>query len=290
MTPRQTAVLLFVCLASTASAQSRVNQKVPAAAAAAPASRPAPSTFAGLERGTSSFSTELERAVFNPRGLRAPLSQRLSSLDRELEPGEEVVILEPARFVVKPESADPGHGIEYLWEVLISDQGVLVAVPVPVLASFTRASKPCEGCSPSLPKGKCTTAGFCFGELPLDENCMKKLDSVPDVDLLKGLCGPQKKSAAGLQADVDFAVSYAVRSWGEAGWIAIWGTASARPASNIVWAGALIEGVGYFLDDTHDGAGVTGVSGAAAAAVAAVIGEQGLATPFEFGIKEKGIR
>lgn len=299
MTPRPTAVLLFVCLASTASAQSRVNQKVPATAAAAPASRPAPSTFAGLERGTSSFSAELERAVFGPWGdphvdlngknLNGK-SHRLSSLDRELEPGEGVVILEPLGYLGGPQGAVPLQpGIEYLWEVLTSDQGVLVAVPVPILESFVRRANVCE-CRTSKPEGRCNAQNFCFEILPLDQNCMKKIDSVPDVDLMKLICLPQKKSTVAIQPQVDFVVSYPVRHQGREGWIAIWGRSTAQPVHNAAWGGGLVAGIGYFLDGPEDAAAVPGAPAAATTFVRRVIGAQGLATPFEFGIKEKGIR
>lgn len=283
-------VLAFVGAASLTFAQEGPERPVSSrsVAAANPSTQSAREP-SGLKRDVCSFGAELERAIFNPGNLRVAESRGLSSLDRVLEPGEEVVVLEPAGFVVRPSSAAPGHGIEYVWEVLVSDRGVLVAVPVPVLESFTRAPKPCEGCTPSLPKGKCSSAGFCFGELPVDKHCMTKMDTT-DVGLVLKLCVPEKKTAAGLQANVDFAVSYAVRNRGEARGVAIWGTASARPVSNTVWAGTLVDGVGYFLDDTHDGAGVTGVSAAAAASVNAVIADQGMAARFAYGIKEKGIK
>jgi hypothetical protein len=291
MTPRPIALLLLVCVASTAFAQSRVNQKVPAAAAA-PASRPAASVFSGLARGTTSFSAELERSVFNPQGLRAPLSQRLSSLDRELEPGEGVVILEPLGYLSGPEGVVPLQpGIEYLWEVLTSDQGVLVAVPVPILESFGRAANVCD-CTTSKPEGRCSAQNFCFQILPLEEHCLKKIDmdTVPDVDLLKGICLPKQKGAVAIQPQVDFVVSYPVRHQGREGWIALWGRSTAQAVHNAVWGGGLVAGVGYFLDGPQDAAAVPGAPAAATAFVSRVVGAQGLASQFEFGIKEKGIK
>ncbi|HSN53041.1 MAG TPA: hypothetical protein VLT32_00140, partial [Candidatus Sulfomarinibacteraceae bacterium] len=268
------------------------------APAAGAASQPGTVALSGLSRGMFSFGHELERAIFNPQGMRAPMSPRLSSLDRELEPGEEVVVLQPARYHYEPcryrgqeSQAEPAacHGIEYLWEVLTTDQGVLVAVPVPVLESFGRAADTCECVTPSIP-GRCTSTNYCNGTLPVDKHCMKTIDSVPDVDIVIKLCVPQKKTAAGLQGNVDFVVSYTVRHPGGEWWMAIWGVAKAQPVGNVGWAGTLVHGVGYFLEDTRDGAGVAGASSAAANVVNEVIAAQGLASKFEFGIKEKGIK
>lgn len=297
-------VLVFVGVASFAGAQESSRAAVTGgkkAPAAGVAGQPGTVPLSGLSRGMFSFNDELERAIFNPQGLRAPISPRLSSLDRELEPGEEVLVLEPARFHWEPckyrgqQSKDQPvacHGIDYLWEVLTTDHGVLVAVPVPVLESFGRAPKVCEDCPPpvAVTTGKCTSTNFCLGTLPLDEHCMKTIDSVPDVDIVIKLCAPQKKTAASLQGHVDFVVSYTVRHPGGEWWMAIWGAATAQPVGNVGWAGTLVDGVGYFLEDTRDGAGVAGSSRAAAAAVNAVIAAQGLVSPFEYGIKEKGIK
>lgn len=295
--------LAFAGVASITGAQesSRAAVSSGKAPAAEVAGQPGTVPLSGLSRGTFSFSQGLERAIFNPQGLRAPASMRLSSLDRRLEPVEPVVVLEPARYHFEPckyrgqqSKGQPVacHGIEYLWEVLTTDQGVLLAVPVPVLESFGRAPKVCEDCPPpvAVTTGKCTSSGFCLGTLPLDEHCMKTIDSVPDVNLVIKLCTPQQKSAAGLQGSVDFVVSYTVRHPDGEWWMAIWGAAKAQPVSNVGWAGTYVEGVGYFLEDTRDGAGVAGASEAAAGAVNAVVAAQGLASRFEFGIKEKGIK
>ena len=293
-------VLVFVGVASFAGAQESsraavIGGKAPAAeVAVVPGSVP----LSGLSRGMFSFNDELERAIFNPQGLRAPISPRLSSLGRALEPGEEVLVLEPARYHFEPckyrgqESQGQSaacHGIEYLWEVLATDRGVLVAVPVPVLESFGRAPDACECVTPSIP-GKCTSTNYCNGTLPNDKDCMKTIDSVPDVGLVIKLCTPQQKTAASPQGKVDFVVSYTVDHPGGEWWMAIWGAATAQPVGNVGWAGTLVDGVGYFLEDTRDGAGVAGSSSAAAAAVNAVIAAQGLVSPFEYGIKEKGIK
>jgi hypothetical protein len=232
--------------------------------------------------------------------LRAPASPNLSSLNRGLEPGEQIIVLKPTYVHFEPcrlqNLENPGmpetcHGIEYLWEVLSTDQGVLVAVPVPVLESFGRAPKPCEDCPNSLvATGKCTANGFCLGTLPLDKHCMNTIDTVPDVDIVIRLCTPQKKTAANLQGNVDFVVSYTVRHPGGEWWIAIWGAASAQPVGNVGWAGSRVDGVGYFLEDTGDSAGITGATDAAADMVHAVVASQGLASEFAHGIKEKGIK
>ncbi len=89
---------------------------------------------------------------------------------------------------------------------------------------------------------------------------------------------------------MDFVVSYTVRHPGGEWRIAIWGAASAQPVGNVGWAGTLVDGVGYFLEDTRDSAGITGATDAAADTVHAVVASQGLASEFAHGIKEKGIR
>lgn len=298
-------VLAFVGVASIAGAQesSRAAVSGGKAPAAGVAVQPGSVQLTDLSRGTFSFSQELERAIFNPQGLRAPASRRLSSLDRELEPGEQVIVLAPARVHYEPckfrrqespEMAAACQGIEYLWEVLATDRGTLVAVPVPVLGSFGRVADACECVSPSI-LGKCTSTKHCNGTLPTDRHCFGKMDTVDtganlSPDIIKKYCTPQQKTAAGLQGSVDFVVSYTVRHPGGEWWIPIWGAAEAQPVGNVAWAGTLVEGVGYFLEDTRDGAGVADASRAAADVVNVVIAAQGLASKFEFGIKEKGIK
>ncbi len=107
---------------------------------------------------------------FQSPGLRAPASPNLSSLDRGLEPGEQIIVLkpthvhyEPCRYRESGESGNagsvPGHRVSVGGSS--TDQGVLVAVPVPVLESFGRAPKPVM----RLPQlacgtGKCTANGI----------------------------------------------------------------------------------------------------------------------------------
>jgi hypothetical protein len=296
-------VLAFVGVASITGAQESSRAAVGSgrAPAAGVAVQPGTVPLNGLSRGTFSFSAELERAIFNPQGLRAPASMRLSSLDRELEPGEQVIVLAPARVHYEPcrfrrqespEMAAACQGIEYMWEVVTTDRGTLVAVPVPVLGSFGRVPDACECVSPSIP-GKCTSTKHCNGTLPTDRHCMSKMDAVDTVlnpEIIKKYCAPQQKTAASVQGNVDFVVSYTVRHPGGEWWIPIWGAAEAQPVGNVGWAGTLVDGVGYFLEDTRDGAGVAGAASAAADVVNEVIAAQGLASKFEFGIKEKGIK
>jgi hypothetical protein len=283
---RHVMVLALLAVASVSGAQQNSRSMVSGDKAQVAAE------LSGLTRNTVSFTSDLERAVFNPRGLRVPASQRLSSLDRTLEPGEQVIVLEPTRFIVSPGGAPPNHGIEVLWEVLSTDQGNLVAVPVPVLGSFLRVAKVCEDCAHDemMTSGKCASDGYCLGTLPEETKCMN-LMNVPDPPLVIRECTPQKKTAASLQANVDFVVSYSVRYQGAEGWIAIWGTASERPVRNVGWAGALVPGTGYFLDGIHDAAGVAGSASAATATVDALVAAQGpAASEFAYGIKEKGIK
>lgn len=120
---------------------------------------------------------------------------------------------------------------------------------------------------------------------------MEEIDWVPGVDLLKGICLPKQKGTVALkEPQVDFVVSYPVRNQGREGWIAIWGRSTAQPVHNAVWGGGLVDGVGYFLDDTHDAASVPGAPSAATAFVSRVIGAEGLAPSFEVEIMEKEIR
>ena len=221
------------------------------------------------------------RRSYESTGSRAVLTPHFASLARNLSPHDKVHIVVPTAFSVSSSSGDfiPSENIEYVWEVLETGAGTLMAVPVPIAESLGRAPLPCPCAGIN---GRCSYLKFCFETLPYIK-CTMTLMHAEDPKL----CITLKAAESGVP-EINFASSYVVMKNGQEMTVTIFGRASGLWEQKRAWASVYQEGIGCFLEDIHD-IGPADLEGSRAQLHNLTMG-QVLESPFEFGIKEKGVR
>lgn len=239
-----------------------------------------PATLKNLKRSGVAMSDSMQRLVFNPANTREMTSMSVRSLNRDLTQNDKIYFVEPLSYAVLNTENINLWGISYFWEIVATDQGILMAIPVPNIESYTRAPVACP-CD-TKHNGTCTTTGFCFYTLEPDK-CVMKPMIVEDPKL----CITLRTAENGLTG-INFIDTFSAQSNGQNVTVVVRGNLSNKLIERALWASVYVPGVGCFLEGNFD---VTiAEKQASAAKIRNILTANGLTGGFEFGIKEKGIK
>ena len=110
--------------------------------------------------------------------------------DERSSPNDKVHIVMPTAYSVSSGDGTFIHNenIDYVWEVLETGTGALMAVPVPLVESLGRAPLPCPCAGIN---GRCSYLQFCFETLPYIKCTMKPMQ-VEDPKLCLTLRGAER--------------------------------------------------------------------------------------------------
>ena len=130
-----------------------------------PLSRQGPEKVESIRRGNIQLDGTLQAEVFASTGRRAVSTPQFSSLTRDLSSNDKVHIVMPTAYSVSSGDGTFIHNenIDYVWEVLETGTGTLMAVPVPLVESLGRSPLPCPCAGIN---GRCSYLQFCFETLP----------------------------------------------------------------------------------------------------------------------------
>ncbi len=237
-------------------------------------------TLKNLRRSGVLMSDSMQRMVFNPANTRGMTSLSVRSLNRDLNQNDKVYFVDPLSYAILNTENINLWGISYFWEIVSTDQGILMAIPVPNIESYTRAPVACP-CD-TKHNGTCTTTGFCFYTLEPDK-CVMKPIIVEDPKL----CITLKTAENGL-TDINFINTFSAQSNGQNVTVVVRGNISPNPIERELWASVFVPGAGCFLEGNFD---VTMADKQASAAkIRNILSANGIAGGFQFGIKERGIK
>lgn len=206
---------------------------------------PSSATLRNLQRKGVFLDHLLGRLILNPANTRQMTSVSITPMNRDLTENDIVYFVEPLSYaILNTENFNP-WGISYFWEVVSTDQGILLAIPVPNIESYSRAPVACP-CD-SEHEGTCSSTGFCFYSLPVDK-CVLKPIVVEDPEL----CISLSRTAHGGPADVNFIDIFSARLGRQNVSIVVRGNIGFEPFERKIWASFYAPGVGCFLEGNVD--------------------------------------
>jgi hypothetical protein len=233
----------------------------------------------------------MQRMVFTPDNSRSMTSYGLTKMTRDLNENDLVYFVNPVSYGLSFSGKTVHSKIYNIWEVVSTDHGILIALPIPDGASYGRRPEICE-CDSEGHEGTCLTEKFCAYPLPTDKGCINEMDSYDDPStyeyLLQIMNCAKPKTVDMSVFDVNTVDSFSAQLDGQNAAIFIRGEMNSRPVARAFWPSVYVPGVGCFLEGNFD------VNMAdkrtAEARIRNILRANALTGGFEFGIKEKGIK
>ena len=225
------------------------------------------------------MSDTMQRTIFNPTNSRRMSSLSINSLDRDLTKADRIFFVEPKSYAILNTDNTNGWGIGYFWEVVSTDQGILMAIPIPNVESYGKRPIVCE-CD-SKHYGTCLR-GFCFYNIEPDKCTMKPMKEEDPK-----LCITMRNvddDAGG----IDFIDTFWAETGGQTVRVVMRGNISSNPITRNVWASTYVPGVGCFLESPMEIP--VQYRRQTAFSIQNILNANGITGSFEHGIKEKGIK